>query len=100
MSSRRKFLSTLPVLGAGVVLAHGNAAAGQAAKQMPQSNAESYPLKDGWQFRLDRDGTASAAEIASAATDIEVASVAFLSSAFSALVGATTLAKCACASSK
>jgi len=30
---------------------------------MPQSNAESYPLKDGWQFRLDREGTASAAEI-------------------------------------
>lgn len=63
MSSRRDFLSALPVLGAGAMLARGKAATGQAAERKPQSNAESYPLNENWNFRLDRDGAATAVEI-------------------------------------
>ena len=64
MSSRRKFLSALPALGAGTMLARGNPARAQAAPQASQPSGITLPLNQSWHFRLDREGTATAPEIA------------------------------------
>jgi beta-galactosidase len=63
MSSRRHFLTVLPALGAGAILAQANAPAELAAEQMSRLGGERLPLAEGWQFRLDREGTATAAEL-------------------------------------
>lgn len=74
MSSRRKFLSALPILGAGAVLARGDAPAKQPSPQA-EFTGETLPLKDGWQFRPDREGTATAAEIGKSGEGWESVSV-------------------------
>jgi len=63
MSSRRDFLTVLPALGAGAMIAQGEAGPCENAGSASQSRAEMLPLTRGWEFRLDREGKATAEEI-------------------------------------
>jgi Glycosyl hydrolases family 2, TIM barrel domain/Glycosyl hydrolases family 2, sugar binding domain/Glycosyl hydrolases family 2 len=75
MSSRRDFIRALPILGAGAVFAQGETAANDAALQLLLSRAERLPLVKGWEFRLDRPGTATATELEKSAEGWEAVTV-------------------------
>ncbi len=61
MSSRRNFLATLPLLGAGAALGQSAAKAGNFNRPLPHHCGEILALEKRWLFRLDREATVTPA---------------------------------------